>query len=579
MSEIEEAVKTGSEEAAIVSEKPEADQPNATLDTAASDTSSKRKRDEDNEPENCADGSEDATKKAKSESNVSIEGGTDNSSSTQNPGNTDGYGEPSSTDVPTNSAPLSEATATVATAVEQGTAGAALGVAAAATSQTVAAVPEGQEMLVLEIAPDKVGQVIGSKGMIIQEIQTRSGARAYVNQEFPPGVNRQINITGSASAVKQAAELIRMIIEQGPTSIHVNSMAGGPTTTSVLECTQPQVGKIIGSGGSTIKELQSRSGARIQIDQDFPPEVPRKINITGTAPAVAMAMQLVQNLMMGGDAAGGMGGGMYGPGSAAAGGGSAVAGAVTFGSGGDAKQIVEVPKAVVGKIIGKGGETITSMQRRSGARMNVDQNVPAGAPNKVMISGPPQAVQMAMQLLNEIVPVGGAGMGGAGMMGGGMMSAGPQAGMMMGGAYGGMSGMAQPQQMGMYGSMPQQQQQQMMMGAGQQQFGAYGGFSGQQGGQMMPQQTAMMGAYGMPAGASQYGAAAASTPSAQYGMYAGAAAAQVQQQAAAVAGAGAVSKPVAAATSSVWTEHKTDDGITYWYNAQTGVSQWERPTN
>jgi hypothetical protein len=41
------------------------------------------------------------------------------------------------------------------------------------------------------------------------------------------------------------------------------------------------VGKVIGSGGAVIKELQAKSGARIQIEQDFPPDQPRKINITG----------------------------------------------------------------------------------------------------------------------------------------------------------------------------------------------------------------------------------------------------------------------------------------------------------
>lgn len=150
----------------------------------------------------------------------------------------------------------------------------------------------GQELLVLEITPDKVGQIIGSKGMIIQEIQTRSGAKAYVNQDFPDGVNRQVNITGTSEQVKAAADLINLIITQGPTAIHVNSMAGGPTVTQIIECTQPQVGKIIGTQGATIKELQSKSGARIQIDQDFPPEVPRKINVTGTAAAVTLGIQV-----------------------------------------------------------------------------------------------------------------------------------------------------------------------------------------------------------------------------------------------------------------------------------------------
>ena len=151
----------------------------------------------------------------------------------------------------------------------------------------------GQELIVLEVAPEKVGQVIGSKGMVITDIQQRSGARAHVNQDFPDGVNRQINITGLPHQVKIAADLIKMIIEHGPTAIHVNSMVGGPTVTSIIECSQPQVGKIIGTAGATIKELQSKSGAKIQIDQDFPPDQTRKINITGTAPAVALGVQVI----------------------------------------------------------------------------------------------------------------------------------------------------------------------------------------------------------------------------------------------------------------------------------------------
>mmetsp|Transcript_25550 Transcript_25550/g.43976 ORF Transcript_25550/g.43976 Transcript_25550/m.43976 type:complete len:183 (-) Transcript_25550:5-553(-) len=103
----------------------------------------------------------------------------------------------------------------------------------APVSSGPAAIP-GQELLVLEITPDKVGQIIGSKGMIIQEIQTRSGAKAYVNQDFPDGVNRQVNITGSSEQVRAAADLINLIITQGPTAIHVNSMAGGPPVTQII---------------------------------------------------------------------------------------------------------------------------------------------------------------------------------------------------------------------------------------------------------------------------------------------------------------------------------------------------------
>ena len=56
-----------------------------------------------------------------------------------------------------------------------------------------------------------------------------------------------------------------------------------------------------------------------------------------------------------------------------------------FGAGGEAKQTIDVQKSVVGKIIGKGGETITLVQRKSGAKVTVDQSVPEGQPCKVRL--------------------------------------------------------------------------------------------------------------------------------------------------------------------------------------------------
>ena len=82
----------------------------------------------------------------------------------------------------------------------------------------------------------------------------------------------------------------------------------------VIECPQASVGRVIGSSGATIKELQSRTGAKIQIDQNYPEGVARKINVSGTQTAIALATQLISYVMENGPilppAAGGMGGGM-----------------------------------------------------------------------------------------------------------------------------------------------------------------------------------------------------------------------------------------------------------------------------
>mmetsp|Transcript_37332 Transcript_37332/g.74336 ORF Transcript_37332/g.74336 Transcript_37332/m.74336 type:complete len:518 (+) Transcript_37332:54-1607(+) len=401
----------------------------------------------------------------------------------------------------------------------------------------------GQELLVIEVAPDKVGTIIGSKGLIIQEIQNRSGAKAFVNQDFPPGVNRQVNITGTPLQVKAASDLINMIITQGPTSIHENNVAGGASITQIIDCSQPQVGKIIGTGGATIKELQSKSGARIQIDQNFPPDVPRKISVTGSPAAVALGVQLIQNIMAGGNALmnmgmgataamgmyGGMG--MGGMGMGGMGMGMGAGGQMQI-MGNEAKQMVEVPKMFVGKIIGRGGENIGMIQRKSGARAMVDQAVPEGMPCKVSVSGTPQAVAACVQIIQEI------------MMGVPIERVGanlPAPGANPYGGYGGMGG-------GMPG-----------MGGMQPQYGGYGGFGGQN-----PQMGGSMGQYGMANGGYPgYGAAG------QTGMYPG-----MQPYG---GGAAAAAVPPKPAVSSPWSEHKTDEGVAYWYNSATGVSQWERP--
>jgi len=39
-------------------------------------------------------------------------------------------------------------------------------------------------------------------------------------------------------------------------------------------------------------------------------------------------------------------------------------------------QVVECPKHLVGRIIGRGGETIQALQQKTGARIQIDQNVP-----------------------------------------------------------------------------------------------------------------------------------------------------------------------------------------------------------
>jgi far upstream element-binding protein len=454
---------------------------------------------------------------------------------------------------------------------------------------TVRIISETADSMVIEIPPDKVGTVIGSKGMVIQEVQMRSGAKAVVNQEFPPGVPRQVNVNGTSLQMKNCYELIKKIIEVGPTAIHVNSLSGGPSITTTIEVSQQQIGKVIGTGGNTIKEIQSKSGARVQIDQDYPPEVPRKVNISGTSTAVNIAVQLVQTILAGGNIQNQSSNYPMTPGSMMNNvpvpayprpsmPSMAVAPAMVA-PGAEVRNTLDVAKAVIGKIIGKGGETIHSIQKKSGCKVTVDQQVPEGYPCKVNMVGTAQTVAIASYLIQEIMMGVPSSKIGANLPPTISNSAGaasmPNMSAPMGGhhqqqqqppmgnpattAYGmpQYQGMPFPQQSYPYSYAPQMQYPGPY---GMPQPGMYPGNPyGQPTAPMAAQQpAATVGGYGaMPRAAGAYSHNTSTVP------------AQSRPQ----ASPASTAKKSNSGTASVWTEHKTDDGIPYWYNASTGVSQ------
>lgn len=379
-------------------------------------------------------------------------------------------------------------------------------------------------------------QVIGSRGAIIQEMQARSGCKIHVNQDFPPGVNREVTFTGNRDQISAARKLVAVVLEQGPTAIH---MLDGPVVNRELDCPQPLVGRIIGAGGATIREIQSKCGAKVQIDQNFPEGAPRKVHITGNPDAVQQAVMMITFVMENGPP--GPGGLPFNSPSPL----PSATGVLPIAAGSTpSAQTLECAKMYVGRIIGRGGETINIIQGRTGARVQIEQNVPEGTPCKVNITGLPQCVAMAAQLVQDIIINGPNRLSAPPAMGGG-----PPMG---GGYYGG----------GGY-TPPMQQQQFSPYGGGAPQMGMYqqhhGGYTPQhQQGYGHPQQT--------PAHHQQQHAAAGSYGGGGDWNGRGQANSQTQAQ----------TQPRPSALPPLpagWSEHKTEEGNLYWYNAATGVSQ------
>ncbi|RMX66980.1 hypothetical protein DD238_001650 [Peronospora effusa] len=144
------------------------------------------------------------------------------------------------------------------------------------------------------------------------------------------------------------------------------------------------VGYIIGRGGETIRDLQMKSGAHIQIvrEEEGAPTTPdRFVNITGNQDALDLAQKLIQNLIDERQQNQGTGGGFrerddrdrmarYG------------------GINPDGSDSVEIliPNGRVGLIIGRGGCTIKAIQQRTGTSVTIPQTPDPNHPEMRLIT-------------------------------------------------------------------------------------------------------------------------------------------------------------------------------------------------
>jgi hypothetical protein len=75
-------------------------------------------------------------------------------------------------------------------------------------------------------------------------------------------------------------------------------------------------------------------------------------------------------------------------------------------SGGVEMEVFYSAKNFMGRIIGQKGVTINDLQRRSACDIQINQDVPPGQECEISIRGSRQGVEMAKQMLREIIEIG-----------------------------------------------------------------------------------------------------------------------------------------------------------------------------
>ena len=171
-------------------------------------------------------------------------------------------------------------------------------------------------------AGEKMAAVIGRGGATIKFIGAQSGARIDTSREEG---DSSVTISGTAEQVAAAKALVLQAIS----GVDITAEA-----TQTVELGAKGVPLIIGTGGATIKMLQSSTGARIDIGRGS-----TSCSVSGSGDAVSAAVSAIRRLIVDNSHA----------------------------------ETVALD-CHVGVIIGKGGATIKSIQEASGAKVDIESS-------------------------------------------------------------------------------------------------------------------------------------------------------------------------------------------------------------
>ncbi|KAK7406015.1 hypothetical protein VNO78_07629 [Psophocarpus tetragonolobus] len=164
----------------------------------------------------------------------------------------------------------------------------------------------------IEVPNNKVGVLIGKAGDTIRYLQYNSGAKIQITRDAdadPHCATRSVELIGSLESIDKAEKLMTAVIAEADAGGSPSLVARGlsPAQATVgseqiqIQVPNEKVGLIIGRGGETIKGLQTKSGARIQLIPQHLPEgddsKERTVQVTGDKRQIEIAQELIKEVM------------------------------------------------------------------------------------------------------------------------------------------------------------------------------------------------------------------------------------------------------------------------------------------
>ncbi|XAR55693.1 hypothetical protein NMG60_11035861 [Bertholletia excelsa] len=164
----------------------------------------------------------------------------------------------------------------------------------------------------MEVPNNKVGVLIGKAGDTIKFLQINSGAKIQITRDAdadPHSTTRPVELIGTLENISKAEKLIKDVIAEADAGGSPSLVARGFSTIQaagaaeqiLIQVPNEKVGVIIGKGGETIKNLQTRSGARIQLIPQHLPEgdqsKERTVRVSGDKKQIEVAREMIKEVM------------------------------------------------------------------------------------------------------------------------------------------------------------------------------------------------------------------------------------------------------------------------------------------
>lgn len=156
----------------------------------------------------------------------------------------------------------------------------------------------------IECPNEKVGLIIGSKGIVIKSMMGRSKAKIIVTSNTVSGKTvRHVEITGTEKQVKAAINMVECVIEHGNEALDQSGEAslGLGIITKHIYLSIDQIKNIVGHKGATMRKIYNDSSASIAISRsttNSDSTSTRQVTVKGTLREVERALQLIEEISL-----------------------------------------------------------------------------------------------------------------------------------------------------------------------------------------------------------------------------------------------------------------------------------------